>query len=444
MKTLFTSILLFFAALSMAQINFEQSMSINSTGDTTHASAILDIQSANRGVLIPRMSSAQRNSITSPAAGLLVFDTDANILNYYNGTQWRQDKDESPLNELQNLSFSGSTLSISSGNSVTIPTGKWLDGTSNSIYYNAGNVGIGTAPNSANALDIEKSTTGTGLRLLNNYTGSGTKTGIDINMTNGGSGGKIGIKVTTIGGNASNTYGIQSYAIAGTSGNSHAGDFSVSGSGTALYGIAFDPTGKAAELKGEVDIDGETFLRNSSSSNHVVGIYPASAGSGDSTAIMLAEDNDGSYGMMLNYDGVNNEFTITGKNLGGVTGPHFKMKRDNGDVAIGQEFATGYRLSVDGKIICEEVRVELQGDWPDYVFADEYELRSIEETAEFIEKNKHLPGIPSAAEVAENGITVGDMQKRMMEKIEELTLHMIEMNKENKELKARVAELESK
>ena len=96
--------------------------------------------------------------------------------------------------------------------------------------------------------------------------------------------------------------------------------------------------------------------------------------------------------------------------------------------------ASGYMVSVNGKIICEELKVQDSGDWPDYVFADEYELKSLEEVEAHIEANSHLPGVPNAATVEEEGIMIGEMQKVMMEKIEELTLYMIDANKKIKQL----------
>lgn len=89
----------------------------------------------------------------------------------------------------------------------------------------------------------------------------------------------------------------------------------------------------------------------------------------------------------------------------------------------------GYRFAVNGNIICEEVRVELESAWPDYVFKEDYRLRSIEELEKSIQENGHLPGIPSAKEVENEGLQLGDMQKRMMEKIEELSLYVIQQNK---------------
>lgn len=105
------------------------------------------------------------------------------------------------------------------------------------------------------------------------------------------------------------------------------------------------------------------------------------------------------------------------------------------DDALAAGWPDGYRLAVEGNIICEEVRVALQGDWPDYVFGKNYDLPTTGEIEKFIEENHHLPGIPSAAQVAEEGIAVGDMQARLLEKIEELTLLVIDQQKQIDELK---------
>jgi hypothetical protein len=67
--------------------------------------------------------------------------------------------------------------------------------------------------------------------------------------------------------------------------------------------------------------------------------------------------------------------------------------------------------------------------WSDYVFADDYRLAPLSEVESHIREKKHLPGIPSAAEVAEHGVSMGEMQAKMMAKIEELTLHMIAQEK---------------
>ncbi len=86
-------------------------------------------------------------------------------------------------------------------------------------------------------------------------------------------------------------------------------------------------------------------------------------------------------------------------------------------------------LYVNGIIKAHEIEVSTT-IWADYVFARGYELKSLEEVEEYISKNNHLPNIPSAKEVIEEGLNVGEMQVKMMEKIEELTLYMIRQQKE--------------
>jgi hypothetical protein len=100
--------------------------------------------------------------------------------------------------------------------------------------------------------------------------------------------------------------------------------------------------------------------------------------------------------------------------------------------------AAGYALSVDGKIMCEELKVQLSAAWPDYVFTDNYILMPLHGVETFIKTNGHLPGIPSALQLEKDGLNVGDMQKKLLEKIEELTLHVIQQQKEIEALKSAI------
>lgn len=100
-----------------------------------------------------------------------------------------------------------------------------------------------------------------------------------------------------------------------------------------------------------------------------------------------------------------------------------------------------YRLFVRGGILAEEVRVRLQADWADYVFDNDYKLMPLNEVEQYITENGHLPNMPSAEQVKEEGLELGNIVKLQQEKIEELTLHLIEQEKEMKELKAQVQEL---
>lgn len=127
----------------------------------------------------------------------------------------------------------------------------------------------------------------------------------------------------------------------------------------------------------------------------------------------------------------------------------------NGKVGIGNGFGNfpttagsvnvaAYNLFVKGGILTEEVRVNLQSAWADYVFDENYKLKSLEEVETFIKENGHLENVPSAKQVKEEGIELGEITKIQQEKIEELTLYLIELNKENKVLQKKLLELEEK
>ena len=103
-------------------------------------------------------------------------------------------------------------------------------------------------------------------------------------------------------------------------------------------------------------------------------------------------------------------------------------------VAIGTDPQNGYDLAVCGKIWAGEVKVNAVSDWCDYVFEDDYNLKSLQEVESFIEQHKHLPEIPSAVEIETEGINVSEMLQLMMKKIEELTLYTIEQDKRIKEI----------
>jgi len=96
------------------------------------------------------------------------------------------------------------------------------------------------------------------------------------------------------------------------------------------------------------------------------------------------------------------------------------------------------KLTVNGKVHAEEVIVDLSIPQPDYVFEKDYNLKSLEELESYIKTNKHLPGVPSAEEVKENGMNSGQMQTKLLEKVEELTLYAIELKKENQLLKNKI------
>jgi len=103
----------------------------------------------------------------------------------------------------------------------------------------------------------------------------------------------------------------------------------------------------------------------------------------------------------------------------------------------------GYKFAVSGNIIAEEIQVMERIHWPDYVFDVEYELMPLAELETEIETLGHLPGVPSAEEVEENGHALGKMDAILLEKVEELTLHLIEMNKQMEAQQAEIDKLKT-
>jgi len=107
---------------------------------------------------------------------------------------------------------------------------------------------------------------------------------------------------------------------------------------------------------------------------------------------------------------------------------------EQGNLGIGTEDTQGYKLAVAGQMIAERIKVELQGSWPDYVFADDYKLPPLAEVAAYLKENKHLPDMPAAEEVQKNGLDVGEMNKQLLKKVEELTLYLLKQDEKIQQL----------
>jgi hypothetical protein len=140
------------------------------------------------------------------------------------------------------------------------------------------------------------------------------------------------------------------------------------------------------------------------------------------------------------YDyGANAALPIT---IGGNGG---NILLSGGSVGIGTPTPNAaYKLDVVGKIRAQEVIINLNAPAADFVFDNNYKLRSLNEVETFVKENKHLPEIPSAKETEQNGVSIGDMQNKLLQKVEELTLYTIEQNKANENLKQENAELKNR
>ena len=163
----------------------------------------------------------------------------------------------------------------------------------------------------------------------------------------------------------------------------------------------------------------------------------------DNPLIRLRQDG-GQVGINLGF--ADNEF---GSNIFGIGTRYvnqdnwqaFVINTQNGNVGIGTSNPGSWKLAVKGKIRAEEVKVET--GWADYVFEDDYNLPTLQEVENHIKNHGHLINIPSAKQVEANGIELGEMNKLLLEKIEELMLYTLQQDKEIKKLKKKMESLKS-
>ena len=141
------------------------------------------------------------------------------------------------------------------------------------------------------------------------------------------------------------------------------------------------------------------------------------------------------YGLNLktiwNNHGINQQFI---QKYNGVD--YNTLSFSQGNVGIGTDLsrALDNKLEVNGTIRCKEVLVEAT-PWPDYVFAKDYKLKSINEVDTYIKANNHLPDMPAASEIEQNGVKLSELNTKLLQKVEELTLYIIQLKKEVDEMK---------
>jgi hypothetical protein len=117
---------------------------------------------------------------------------------------------------------------------------------------------------------------------------------------------------------------------------------------------------------------------------------------------------------------------------------------DGGNVGIGTIDPKGYKLAINGNMIATSVKVKAYANWPDYVFNKEHPLMPLSDLKAYVDKNQHLPEIPSAAEIEKNGQDLGEMNKLLVKKMEEMTLYMIEKDKQIRDQEQRLKSLEQR
>ncbi|RYF96985.1 MAG: hypothetical protein EOO00_01325, partial [Chitinophagaceae bacterium] len=421
--------------------NAAERMRIDNTGNVgigvptaIHTSAILDIKSVNKGVLVPRMTLAQRNLIATPATGLLIFQSNSTPgFYYYNGTAWVE------LN-------SGGTSNSWSTNSSAI------------YNNNTGNVGIGTST-PANKLVVQSGYDAYGIThtdgnvKISTYIGKGGQAWFGTQSNSA-----LHI-YTNDNGTPNITFHPSFYTdIRGkkpwlrfydeTNGFNQSGDIRSNGSNLEIAArkassVVLNST--PGNLILQADDVGGVIAIGAFAGNVGVGVKDPAFKLDVSNRMRLRSQGSGGVSAGIWYNNYNNT-QYTGfigdvgpgapNHLGlwgNTSGWSLVMNTITGNVGIGK-FNPANKLDVNGTARANEIIVET--GWADYVFQHDYKLRSLEEVEQFIQQHRHLPNIPSAKEIEENGLHVGDTQKRMMEKIEELTLYLIQANKRIEKLEA--------
>lgn len=392
--------------------NYCISQSVGIGTNSPNSKAILDLSSTTKGLLIPTMTTAQMYAISTPPNGLLVFNsTYGQLYQYYDGWKGVLNSDYW-IRPIASRSRIGNT-SDSVGIGTISPT-EWLDVD--------GNIKSRTNIRAENAISAGGTISGGSMVSLGNAVIVGTTVMNDNLNANA----DININNTTA------TLQLKSSSV-------NKGFFQLSGDNVRL---GTNSGNSAGDLIFRLDGTDRIFINNSGNMGlgssspggrlHVAGRSYMNNGSGEALAI------DGTNPFVQFYQaGTARSFLQQNGSTLKVGVNNGKLQLDATQIAIGTVLSTAdaYRLSVTGKIICEELKVKLSGSWPDYVFADGYQLPSLKDLQSFINTNKHLPNIPAAAEIQSHGMEVGDMQRKMMEKIEELTLYIIDLQNQVDELK---------
>ena len=310
----------------------------------------------------------------------------------------------------QNIS---STAALTSGGNLAGTVGVA------STYYgnNAGKISTGTSNTFIGSLAGSSNTTG----INNVYLGrsSGLQNlGSNNTFSGANSGGNSGcvLSVCSTTGNFNSFYG-------SLSGNANNG-----GNNNAFFG---------ANAGG---------IKNTTGSNNTYLGYSSGATNNGSGNVFLGV-NSGPSGNSLGTTVNNQLFVDNSVNSNPLIWGDFAndQLKLNGTVGIGSitafptsQIYSNYKLFVTGGILTEEMRVALASTWADYVFAKDYNLKPLSEVEKYINENGHLANVPSAEQIKNEGINVGEMAKIQQEKMEELTLYIIQQNKRIEALEAKI------
>jgi len=381
-------------------------------------SAVLDIQSPSKGLLIPRMTTSQRNDIANPADGLLIYQTnDKSGFYFYEKNTWK------PISDSEAKSVAGTDGDWTIiGNSGTNPATDFLGTSDNQPLVIKTNNVERVRVTEAGEMTVKGNLgfdNATGDRGFN-YKRNGVNRWIQ--QTDG----------VESGGNSGSNFSLYRYNDAGGY------------AGTALSinrATGLTTFGGNSRFQGNFEIDGTItnrfFTYTKGGLNRFAFQLDGAESGGDagSDFYFYRYNDAGVYqGAILKLDRSSGESKFGGSVKVQTVAGHLAVGDFDG---AGLTTPAGYRLIVQDGILTEKIKVALKttGDWADYVFEPSYNLMPLEEVEKYTLENNHLPNVPSAEEMVSNGLDVNESSKMFMEKIEELTLYMIDLNKEVKALK---------
>ncbi|MDP1815404.1 MAG: hypothetical protein Q8K92_13225 [Leadbetterella sp.] len=451
MKKLFT-----LGALLFASTAFAQTENVGIGTAQPDKSAILDLSSSNKGFLLPRMSESQRLTIVKPAQGLQVYQTDGTAgLYVFNGKDWENASKSvaaatDPWLRGGNAISAGEFIGTTNPEPLVFKVNGNFSGKINSTGLVSFGIGAGQN-NSANyniamgAYSLYANTTGLGNVAIGYDVMSTTTTGVSGNNNIGIGSSTLqnnrGSKNIALGVNAmiSNTLGSSNVAIGASAGFKNT---------TGSYNFAL---GDGALTENQIGSDnvgiGPDALRFVTGSRNVgIGTWSGRQATGSDNVFIGYSAGTAESGSNKLY--IANTGTTTPLVYGDFAAKFVSV----GDIPDAKRFAVAnagvYGLLVQKGILTEKLKVATLAttDWADYVFEPEYKskMMSLEDIEKYTIQNRHLPNVPSAEEMVKTGLDYTQTSKMFMEKIEELTLYMIELNKEIKALKAENETLKKK
>ncbi|MGR3811436.1 hypothetical protein [Jiulongibacter sp. NS-SX5] len=424
-------------ACLVVSCNFAMAQGVGIGTTTPNESAVLDLQSSNKGLLIPRMSLSEREAIPSPAEGLIVYQMDDKAGFYFYSKGFWQ-----PL----------------SANSVAADPNDWtMSGNaalSGAFIGTTNNIPLLIKTNNVNSGYIEPG------NRLNNFYGYRSGESNIAPASTGIQNAAFGYSSLSSNTTGSNNLAIGAYALQNNNANWNTafGSFALRANTSGTYNSAFGSNALLNNTTGSYNlaIGLNTMYSNDIGSRNI------------SLGVNAAYDNKGNDNVSIGYEAGRNKNGSGSVYIGSGAGKGASLTAESNKLYIANSSTTtpliygnfsakfvsigdvdpakreaantsgGYNLLVKGGILTEKVKVALasSADWADYVFEPSYKLMPLEEVESFTQENKHLPNVPSADEIAVGGLDVSATSKIFMEKIEELTLYMIELNKEVKALKA--------